>query len=93
MKLTENEVIDWWLEKYHNTNLMQVLIDHPEWNDGLDHSSDFYQTYAVTQQQHDEWYNWFISEVAKRYKISKKLAKRRTAFSYLNTSPNININK
>ena len=91
-ELTEEYVINWWLEKYHNTNLDQVLKDHPEWDDGENHSRDFYNTYAVTQKQHDEWHKWFIDTVAKTHGTSKKWARKNTCFDYLNVAPSIKDN-
>ena len=89
-KLTETEIIDWWLDKYHNTNLDKVKRDHPEWEkDPEKHSRDFYQTYAVTTEQHNEWYDWFIKRVMKHYKIGKKRAIKDTAIDYLNVSPTV----
>jgi len=88
--LTEEEFIDWWLEKYHNTNIEQVQKDHPEWmKDPQAHSRDFYQTYACTQEQHDEWYEWAIERIMKHYRLSKKRAKRDFALSYINVAPTV----
>lgn len=93
-EMTERECIDWWLKKYHNTTLKDVEDTHPEWlKDPQKHTRDFYEAYAVTQEQHDEWHEWFLSEVMKRFKYSKKLARRRTAFDYLNVSPSIKQNQ
>jgi hypothetical protein len=86
--LTEEEFINWWLEKYHNTNLEEVIQKHPEWKNE-DHSRDFYTTYAVTQEQHDEWYEWAIQRIMKHYRYGKKMAQKQFAFPYLNVSPTV----
>jgi len=92
-KITEEEAINWWLEKYHNTNLAKVMESHPEWRDNPpSHAREFYREYEVTQEQHDEWHEWFIALVMKRYRIGRKLAERRTCFDYLNISPSIKNN-
>ena len=30
--ITSEEIINWWLEKYHNTTLAKVKEEHPEWS-------------------------------------------------------------
>jgi len=88
-KLTLDDIVNWWLEKYHNTNIKQVLIEHPDWNkEGFD-SKIFYKAYQVTEEQHDEWYDWVISALAKEYHVSLETAKRNFVFEYLNCAPMI----
>ena len=56
-KLTEEEFINMWLMAYHAIDLEGVKKAHPEWMENPEkHTRDFYRTYAVTQAQHDEWY-------------------------------------
>ena len=86
--LTEADLINWWLEKYHNTDLQKVAKLHPEWMDG-EHARDFYETYQVTQEQHDEWHKWAVKEFARYFKVSKKLAQKNFVWTYLNVSPQI----
>lgn len=89
-KLTEQEIIDWWLTKYHNTNLDEVAKLHPEWMDEPQaHTREFYQKYAVTQEQHDEWNEWAFDRFVKHFKLTKTYAKRSWAFAYLNVAPQI----
>lgn len=77
-----------WLNAYHNTSLDEVVELHPEWKDNSKGATnEFYSTYAVTQQQHDEWYGAAIKAIAKDFKISQKAAKRGFSFTYLNTAP------
>ena len=87
-QLNADDIVNWWLEKYHKTNLDKVKELHPEWMDG-DHSREFYDTYAVTQAQHDEWYDWVIRTLAKHRRISLKAAKRWFIWPYLNLSPTV----
>ena len=90
-KLTEEEFIDKWLTDYHNTNLREVLENHPEWMENMaDGSREFYKTYAVTNEQHDEWYAWAIQRIMKHYRYGKKRAEKAFAFPYLNVSPTVN---
>lgn len=87
-KPTIDDFLNLWLEKYHNTNIEEVKKLHPEWMDG-NHARDFYNTYAVTEQQHDEWYEEVIALIQKHWRISKKRAKRDFALPYLNCAPNV----
>jgi spore coat polysaccharide biosynthesis protein SpsF (cytidylyltransferase family) len=87
MKAIAEDYFNAWL-KYHNTNTEQVKKDHPEWDLKRD-SHKFYKTYAVTQQQHDEWYEWAIKQVMKDYKMSRKIAEKEFQFPYLNLAPSI----
>ena len=76
--------------EYHDTNLNEVMVTHPEWKeDPQAHSREFYEEYQVTQEQHDEWYAWFIDKVMKSYDLGKKRAIKNTAIDYLNVSPMI----
>jgi len=89
MKLSEEEILNKWLS-YHNTTVKGVLKNHPEWSENPSlHSREFYDTYPVTQEQHDEWYEWFISEIMLRYRYSRKRARRESAFIYLNLAPKV----
>lgn len=87
-KLTADDIVNWWLEKYHNTNMDKILEEHPEWADG-DHHREFYAAYQVTQAQHDEWYEWFIGVIQKEFKVSKKYAKSHSWVTSLNTAPRV----
>ncbi len=89
-KLSEEDIINWWLEKYHNTNIEKVLKKHPEWADG-NHSRDFYDAYRVTQEQHDEWHEWMIKALMKEFGCKKKYAKKASWVLYLNTAPSVII--
>jgi len=91
-KLTETDLVNWWLDKYHSTNSEKVIEDHPEWDVGGKNWSSitFYDAYPCTQEQHDEWYEWAVREFKKHFRLSSiKRAKRDFAFVYLNTAPKI----
>ena len=32
-QISEEDLINWWLEKYHNTNLERVMEEHPDWKE------------------------------------------------------------
>jgi len=89
-KLTEEDVINGWLTKYHNTTLKEVEDSHPEWMENPEkHTRDFYQTYAVTQEQHDEWHKWMIDAIAKSHRLSRAYVKKHSWAIYLNCAPSI----
>jgi hypothetical protein len=82
---TIEDMIDGWLKPYHNTTLAQV---DKEWVGEKD-SREFYKKYAVTQEQHDEWYEWAIDTLSKHFKWSKKFTRKQFCFDYLNCSPTV----
>lgn len=93
-KVKIETLIDWWLEKYHNTNLKKVKKLHPEWDkDPETHSREFYDTYKVTQAQHDEWEAWALNYTKKVTKLSMKAIKQSWWSIYLNSSPSIITNE
>jgi len=87
-ELTEEMLIDWWLTKYHNTTLKEVFAQHPDWT-----SKEFYPTFAVTEEQHNEWHDWMIKELMKYFCIGKKAARKDSWAIYLNTSPSVKTEK
>ena len=90
-ELTNDDLINWWLEKYHNTNMDGVLKDNPDWDIHSKewNSRTFYQKYPVTQEQHDEWEKWAFNAFTKHFRVSKTYAKRAWPYTYLNVSPSI----
>lgn len=89
-KVNPKDLINWWLEKYHNTNLDKVVKENPEWKENpREHTKDFYKKYAVTQEQCDEWEKWAKEYTKKVTKVSKRLLERGWGLVYLDTSPQI----
>ena len=76
--------MDGWL-KYHGKSVKWLIENEPE----LIKSPDWYKKYAVTQEQHDEWYEWAVSELGKNLRMPKTRVKRYFSFDYLNLSPSI----
>ena len=74
---------DYWLKKYHGIDTAWLIENEPD----IIKTPDWYKKYAVTKEQHDEWYSWAIDTIAKHRGISKKSAKRDFAWDYLNLSP------
>ena len=89
------ELLDWWLGKYHNTSMNQVEEDHPEWFNITDLSKkaeatrEFYATYKVTQEQHDEWVKWAKEHIRKKLRLSKAYLDNAWWGVYLNSSPSV----
>ena len=77
------ELMDWWLSKYHNTNCKEVVEKHPE----EVKSPDWFELYPCTQEQCDEWEKWAKAYIKKELKISKALLDRRWPLTYLDTAP------
>jgi len=80
--LTEEMLIDKWLQDYHGITLRYAYEQQPWTN-----SRDFYARYPVTQEQHDEWREWLLQTIMKHYRMKRKVAERNIALIYLNTSP------
>ena len=90
IKITQEDAINWWLDKYHSTSLEQILEENPAWAESPSkHSREFYQKYAVTQEQHDEWHEWFITTVMKQWRMGRKRAERNSTLDYLDIAPTI----
>ena len=81
-KLTEKEIYNYWL-KHHNIDVDYLIAHEPE----LIKTPEWYDKYPVTQEQHDEWYNWVIGRIMKEKKCSRKIAVRLFTFDYLNLAP------
>lgn len=81
--LTAAFIRDYWLKKYHGIDTAWLIENEPE----LIQTLEWYKKYAVTKEQHDEWYEWAIDTIAKHRHISKKSAKSRFVWDYLNLAP------
>jgi len=88
-EISQDDIVNWWLSKYHDTTLEQVAKDYPE----LKESRDFYDKFPVTEEQHDEWYEWAIDFLSKYFRCGKKRMRKMFVFDYLNCAPKIKKNK
>jgi hypothetical protein len=84
-EFTINYARDWWLKKYHNTTCAEVIKHYPEES----RSGAWYKLYSVTQEQHDEWYEWLIGEVMYRWKLSRQRAIDNSQYFLLDASPSV----
>ena len=83
--LEQSYLMDYWLKKGHGISVEWLKENEPE----LIQSIDWYKKYAVSQELHDEWYEWAIKEIMKHYKRGRKWAERSFVFPYLNCSPSV----
>ena len=89
-KVNIEDLVNWWLEKYHNTNLDKVKEENPEWKENPQaHSREFYQKYQVSQEAHDEWLQWAKNYTKKVTGIKGKLFDKSWGWVYLNCAPSI----
>lgn len=86
--LTQEFIMDWWLNKYHNISIKWLIENEAE----LIKTFHWYLKYPVTQEQHDEWYSWAIDYMSKYYRKSKKRTMKDFCFDYLNCSPSVKQN-
>lgn len=77
--------MDYWLTKGHGVTVKWLIENEPE----LIKTSDWFNKYAVSQELHDEWYDWAIDTIAKSKRLSKKYVKKAFWMDYLNCSPSI----
>jgi hypothetical protein len=84
-EISIDELQNYWLTKYHNTNVNDILLKHPE----EAKTSKWYDLFPVTQEQHDEWEIWAKEYIRKKTKSSKKSIERNWCWIHLDASPNI----
>lgn len=83
--VTSEYIMDYWLKKGHGIDVAWLIENEPE----LIKTPDWYKKYEVSQELHDEWYEWAIDTIAKSRRASKKYVKKLFAFDYLNLAPSV----
>lgn len=83
--LSSEYIMEGWFKKYHGLTVQELITKEPE----LIKTPDWYKKYQVTQEQHDEWYDWAVSELGKNLRMPKTRVKRYFTFEYLNLAPSI----
>jgi len=87
MKLpTQSELLNLWLQKYHNTTAEEIASTYPE---EITKSSDWFKLFPCTQEQSDEWKKEAKQLLNKKYKISKKMIESGWWSIELNCTPYI----
>ena len=90
-KLTLDEIVNYWLEKYHGITVAQVREEHPDWTERnpMYSSRIFYETYPCTEEQHDEWREWLVKALMKETRMGRKYVEKGIWGIYLDTAPMI----
>jgi hypothetical protein len=83
-QVNRDDLLNWWLMKYHNTNVEEVVEKYPK---EVLNSSEWFKLFPVTQEQHDEWVAWAKDHIKKVTKISKAMVERQWGYIYLDCSP------
>jgi hypothetical protein len=65
-------------------NKMFEIAGHDvTYDDIKDRKDDWYTQWTMTMTQNDEWKEWGVAEIRKRFKYNKKLAEREMAMIIL----------
>ena len=88
--LTQDEIVNWWLRKYHKTTVEEQIALHPEY---AEDSRIFYERFPIHQFQHDQWREWLLNRLSKdrRFKGHSKsyIEQSVLPWIYLDTAPMI----
>lgn len=88
-QVTADDLYNLWLEPYHGVTVQWLVDNEPE----LIKTPEWYKKYAVTQEQHDQWYEKAIDLLCKekgaKSKKSREFVKKNFCFDYLNISPSV----
>jgi len=86
IETTREDLLDWWLSKYHNTNVNELIKKHTEQELS---TTDWFKLYPVTKEQEQEWVDWAKKKLMKEYKVSSKeiFDKAYWCWIYLDCSP------
>lgn len=88
-RLTVQYLQEWWLKKYFNKTVQDVIKEHPE----DVHSPEWFKHYQVTQEQYDEWEDWAINAIAKDKNLGYNYVKNNWGFVSLDAAPMIKEKK
>jgi hypothetical protein len=83
-QVSREELLDWWLTKYHNTNVKELIEKYPP---EVLQSPDWFKMFPVTQEQEAEWMVWAKKYIKEVTKVSKKMLEKNWPFIYLDCSP------
>ena len=76
---------NWWLGRYYGITAQEV-------SDRFSLSAKtgkWYELFPVTEAQYTAWYEWFIYETMRRWRISRDRAVRGTSYIRLDASPSV----
>jgi hypothetical protein len=78
------DLLDWWLMKYHNTNVKELIDKYPK---EVLSSPEWFKMFPVTEEQKDEWVKWAKDHIRKTTKISKTMVDRQWHYIFLDCAP------
>ena len=83
-KIERNVLMDWWLQKFHNTNIEEVITTHPK---EVLESPDWFKLFPCTQEQCDEWEMWAKDYLRKEGKFPQRMVDRGWGLVFLDCAP------
>lgn len=88
IEITEEDIINWWLSEFHNTNLEEVKEAHPQWaKNPQKHTRAFYEKYSITEEQYKEFEIYFYKTLPKKLGITQKYWRKGSWIIFFNTAP------
>lgn len=87
-QVSREEMLNLWLEKYHNITVQEVLQKYPE----ECKSPDWFKLFPCTPEQYQEWERQAKLICQKKYKIPKRYLEETWWIVSLSCSPYIGSN-
>ena len=81
-RLTKQEKIDLFIVDAIN-KMFEIAGHNVTFDDIKDRKDDWYSQWTMTMSQNDEWKEWGVSEVRKRFRYNKKWAEKEMAMMNL----------
>lgn len=79
-KLTRNDILNWWLSKYHNTTVDEIVKNY---DSEFISSTEWFKQFPVTQSQYNEWLEWLTTSLSKELRMSLKKTKKMISLSFI----------
>jgi hypothetical protein len=89
-EIGSEDLVDVWLYKFFKTTLTEVSKEYKKDSDGIylnGETNRFYKTYALTDEQYEEWDKAIKDFLCYKFKISKKRYNKEFGIAQLNFSP------
>ena len=83
--VTSEYIMDYWLKKGHGIDVAWLIENEPE----LIKTPAWYKKYEVSQELHDEWYEWAVQTIMNHYHWKRDVARKEFCFAYLNIAPSV----
>lgn len=82
-KVKREDLLNYWLGKFHNTNAVEVVANHPDKVD----SPDWFKLYPVTQEQYEDFEEWAIQHIMEVTKMSRTFTIKTMQYAMLDCAP------